>query len=193
MKTLPDKSFDLVLTDPPYNVDLDYGDYNDKNPDYEQWSKQWFDEAIRVSNCVVFTPGMMNFNFWMKYEPTWVMCWFKSNQCSPSKLGGFNVWEPILVFGKPKKRVPQDGFSIPIVSQPQAEGHPCPKSEVAWSKLLTYLSEPDDTILDPFLGSGTTLLAAKQLNRNAVGIEISEKYCQIARERLAAQPESLFV
>ena len=47
-----------------------------------------------------------------------------------------------------------------------------------------------ETVLDPFMGSGTTLLACKQLNRNYIGIEISEKYCEIAKRRL--EQEQLF-
>ena len=56
-----------------------------------------------------------------------------------------------------------------------------PKSLMSWCILK---SKTQGTILDPFMGSGTTLVAAKQLNRKAIGIEIEEKYCQIAVDRL---------
>jgi len=64
------------------------------------------------------------------------------------------------------------------------KNHPTQKPVELFKYLIQTYSKESDTILDPFLGSGTTLVAAKQLNRNAVGIEISEKYCEIARQRL---------
>ena len=57
--------------------------------------------------------------------------------------------------------------------------------------ILDFIGE-GQTILDPFMGSGTTLLAAKALNCNATGIEISEKYCKIAKDRLDAMPTPMF-
>jgi DNA modification methylase len=64
--------------------------------------------------------------------------------------------------------------------------HPCPRklAHVEW--LVRWWSEPQDIILDPFCGSGTTCVAAKKLGRKYIGIDISEEYCRIARERLEA-------
>ena len=62
--------------------------------------------------------------------------------------------------------------------------HPTMKPMGLMKWIIQNFSKETDTILDPFLGSGTTLVAAKQLNRNATGIEISPEYCEIARRRL---------
>lgn len=175
---------DLVLTDPPYNVDLQYDEHKDTMDNYQSWCKLWLDECMRLSLCVAITPGMMNHVWWYGFKPDWTLCWFKNNQCSPSILGGFNVWEPVLLFGKPTKRVGQDGFAMSIGMQPDTGKHPCPKQYRAWSKLMEMLSEEGQTVVDPFCGSGTTLLAAKRLKRKAIGIEISEAYCKIAVDRL---------
>ena len=73
---------------------------------------------------------------------------------------------------------------------PSKAEHPTQKPVELFELLVKSYSKENDIILDPFLGSGTTAVACKQLNRNYIGIEISEKYCEIARRRL--EQEQLF-
>ena len=69
----------------------------------------------------------------------------------------------------------------------EKNGHPCPKP-LGWMLWLVGLASlPGETIIDPFMGSGTTLRAAKDMGRRGIGIEIEEKYCEIAAKRMSQE------
>jgi site-specific DNA-methyltransferase (adenine-specific) len=66
-------------------------------------------------------------------------------------------------------------------------GHPCPKP-MAWARwLVSRAAVEGATVLDPFAGSGTVLMASKELGRKSIGIEIEERYCEIAAQRCAQE------
>ncbi|HQB85346.1 MAG TPA: DNA methyltransferase [Candidatus Pacearchaeota archaeon] len=186
MREIPNKSIDLVLTDPPYNVGLDYCN-GDKRLDYFEWCTYWFNELERIAKFIILTPGMVNISMWHKIkEPMWYGSWCKSNQNSPSRLGGFNAWEIILFYGKPAKRIGHDAWNMPIGIQDtmQVGDHPCPKWLPFWKRLLKDCTNENDLILDPFLGSGTTAIACYDLKRRYIGIEKEPKYFDIAQKRI---------
>lgn len=77
-------------------------------------------------------------------------------------------------------------WQMPPPSDAQGE-HPCPYPEALPKRCILATSDAGDTVLDPFMGSGTTLRAAKDLGRKAIGIEIEERYCEIAAKRMAQE------
>lgn len=82
--------------------------------------------------------------------------------------------------------------SYRLTEPPPKVDHPCPKPFKAWQTLLSNIAKPGMTILDPFMGSGTTLRAAKALGMHAIGIEIEEKYCDMAANSLSQEVLDLF-
>lgn len=84
---------------------------------------------------------------------------------------------------KPGQHIIPGRFTDPDSKGKQSE-HPCPRkiAHVKW--LVKWWSADSDVILDPFMGSGTTLVAAKHLGRRAIGVEIEERYCEMAADRL---------
>jgi len=186
LSEMPDGCVDLVLTDPPYNLGFDYDKYEDVRADYKQWCEDWLAKCCRISSGAVgFTPGHQNLAMWQLIkQPTWIACWWKPASMNHCPLGASN-WEPICVYGR---RVGGGGCDVvraPVIVDSNLEGHPCPKP-IKWALGCIPLLSGGDLILDPFCGSGTTCVAAKMLGRNYIGIDISEDYCQIARDRLKA-------
>ena len=180
---------DLVLTDPPYGIGLDYdGGFVDTKEYIEELAITLLPTLKQKAQCVAVTPGIVNLSKWP--DANWCLAWTWTHTGTIGKYG-FNQWGPILVWGTdPKLRRGKGRLPDVIVcagDEPLPEGHPCPKPIRAWGKILNRLSEPGDIVLDPFMGSGTTLRVAKDSGRKAVGIEISEKYCEIAAKRMAQE------
>ncbi len=173
---------DLVLTDPPYGVDYKYEDsYRDVHDDYAGFILPIFSKLRDAAGLVMITTGM--YNLWLYPPADWVLCWAKPGSTRRNGLGGFNEWEPVLVYGK--RRIYNDFKLLPDVTNHSKDSgnHPCPKPLNLYLWLISVGADPGANILDPFLGSGTTAVAAKKLNRKCIGIEISEKYCEIAAKR----------
>lgn len=184
LKLIPDNSVDLVLTDPPYNIGEKYLSHSDYQDNYELWCKSWFSECLRIGKALTLTPGTRNLVMWTRFEPkpAWVHCWYKPNATNRTGAQWINVWEPILRYGGRWKHY-QDSLRANIGKQNDTGNFPCPKS-LAWADwLITGLTESGDIILDPFLGSGTTAICAKKLNRKCIGIEIEERYCELSAQR----------
>ena len=225
MKKFEDKSFDLVLTDPPYGTTAcEWDTIPDLKKLWEVLKPLGKDNAAYVFTASQpFTSKLVMSNLkWFKYE--WV--WKKERPTNPlqCKKQPPKYHENILVFyrkqpifnvtkilrkdenkrnNKPRNyedatKVHTNKYSERVLSGsddmiyqpnilevPMQRGiHPTQNPVALMEYLIETYTNESDLILDPFMGSGTTLVAAKKLGRKAVGIEISEKYCQIAKERL---------
>lgn len=185
---------DLVLTDPPYGVSLgvkannqrfdrlQYKSFEDTTENVCRLSMDIMPLLYPLSERIVLTPGVKN--MWIWPQPTHVGSFYYPSS-SGCNSWGFSCWQPIFYYGKDpyggKGSLPDSFMSVEAAEK---NGHPCPKPIKQWQKLMNRTSLPQDTILDPFMGSGTTLRAAKNLGRKAIGIEIEEKYCEIAAKRM---------
>ena len=187
MKSIPDKSIDAVITDPPYGVQK--ATWDDEIPPIDIW-KESGRTLIPNGNLLVFggiklMPDVMKL-LGSLFQYQWVFAWYKSNAMQFGKTG-FSVLDIALWYGngnakaKTKKR---DVIVEPIIPSQNDFGHPTPKPIKVMAHLIECLSEKGDTILDPFMGSGTTGVACVQTGRNFIGIEIDEGYFKIAEKRI---------
>ena len=129
-------------------------------------------------------------NIWYYPPAKWIIAWVfgTTNQ---RNSWGFTSWQPILCYGKDPYLANGMGARMDIIRDSHSPDryrksqHPCPKPEQFWKKILERGSvKKTDLILDPFFGSGTTGFICEKLSRKWIGIEISEKYCEIAAKRI---------
>ena len=177
MGLIPDKQIDFVFADPPYGR-------NKANWDF-YYPVGYEKEILRLAkNGVVITCGEKNIGEAItqlgdEYKAP-IYAWNK-NGMTRGILGYQNV---IIALCAGKIKMGQNfiQFSIRDLSR---KNHPAPKPIEYMRAIILRFSDPMDLVLDPFLGSGTTAVACKELGRHFIGIEINPEYCKIAEHRLA--------
>ena len=205
MQQMPDKCVDLCLTDPPYGLDMDKtmasvsgvktknaaakkGIYKSYGWDKKIPDKIIFDEIIRISKKQVIF-GAEHLAHILPQSRGWLV-WDKktddkySNTFADAELMWTSLDKPTKVI-----RFLWHGMVQENMKDKEKRYHPTQKPV----SLIKRLIDKDDKIIfDPFLGSGTTAVACKELNRKYIGIEINPEYCKIAENRLFNTQGSLF-
>ncbi len=205
MKQIPDKSVDLVLTDPPYNMGYSGRGIVNKFTTFEndvmdeQAHTDWFNSILQqlnrvlkdntsiyiyidfrnyariysivskyfsIKNCIVWDKGSIGMGQHYRFQHEFIIYAIKGNfKLIIDKRNVSDIWQ--------FNREPATFYQ-----------HPTQKPLYAMKKPLKHATIAGNIVLDPFLGSGTTAVACKELGRKYIGIEISPEYCKIANERL---------
>jgi site-specific DNA-methyltransferase (adenine-specific) len=228
LPTLPEDVADLVVTDPPFNIGLNYLGYNDRRPPDEYLGM--LEGAFREVRRVLSPAGSLFVFIGPRYQPDvhlllrrlgfhWrdTLVWHYT--FGPHQERRFTpAYTPALYFtADPKRftfnadavrvpsarqikyndrranhkgRVPDNVLQTPRVCGTHRErvaGAACQTPLGVAARIITAASNPGDLMLDPFAGSGSMLVAAKNLGRKFIGIELSEATAELARLRLEAE------
>lgn len=233
---IPASSIDLIVTSPPYNVDIKYNSHNDQisYEDYLEFSKQWIAKCYQLANhagrfclnipldknkngqqsvgadlttiakkigwryhsTIIWNEGNISrrtaWGSWMSASAPYVIApvelivilykneWKKINGSKENDISKeeFMEWtNGVWTFnGESKKRI----------------GHPAPFPRELPRRCIKLFSYVGDVVLDPFMGSGTTLIEAYLNNRKTLGVDVDRKYCQLAEKRLEEFTAALF-
>ena len=227
--SLPKESVDLIITSPPYNVDIHYNSHSDdlSYEDYleftQKWIKKCFDFAKKEGRFLLNIPLDKNKggqksvgaditkiakDIGWKYHST--IIWNEGNISRRTAWGSFMSAsapyviapvELILVLykeswkktgGSRKNDITKQEFmdwtngiwSFNGQNKKGAGGHPAPFPIELPKRCIKLFSFIDDIVFDPFLGSGSTLIASSLYNRKGIGVDIDKQYCDIAINRL---------
>lgn len=178
---IPDNSINLILTDPPYGGD---------------WLKLW--EAlgnlakrvlvpsgylVAYSGQLYFPQVIADLSKYLTYYWTLALKLKSRNLVNTRNI--YNLWKPILIFQKPPLTTPQS-YLCDFIDGLGAEknNHKWQQEESEIYHLISYFCAENGTVLDPMAGSGTTLVAAKKLHRQYIGIEIDSENLPKIAERL---------
>lgn len=199
------ESVDLIITDPPYNIGVNYGKDKDKRKDYDEWCLRWMKQCDRIlkkggSMYVINYPEnacgiYCNTERFTGLELRRWIIWHYPTNIGHSKRNWTRASRAILFFTKGQSykfnlgegEEIQDYIKMNLVknvSKEKVKGFPNQIPEKLVSLLMGLSSDEGDVVLDPFAGSGTTLRVAKDMKRNYIGIEIDPGNIKIIKERL---------
>lgn len=207
MSGMADGSVDCVITDPPYT------DYVHKNArsnrtgdaethiDFTSFTDEKlidaFVECARITKTWVIATLAFEHSYMFSQNPPAgldfkrVGVWVKNNpmpQMSSDRPG--HGWESISYMHKSGIKSAWNGGGSHgnyVSNTATPTGHPTPKPVKMFSSFVERFTNTGDLILDPFSGGGTTLLAARNMGRRAIGVELDEKYCELTAKRLSQQ------
>lgn len=208
---IPSRSVDLVLTDPPYYTAVkellpaEIETFDDYLVWYEKWVKEVFRILTDDGSFYVFVPPLeyAEINVLIKkyFCQKQVISWVKLNVMirQPTARNFLPKTEFVSFYVKDQKKYTWNrlmkkyglqqscNFAIvPTIYKNRGEGvgHPTQKPLKLCAKFVYASSNEGDVVLDPFCGSGTTLVAAKALGRKFIGIDTKLKYCRLSRARV---------
>lgn len=231
--SVEENSIDLIITSPPYNVDISYNSFNDTitYEEYLKFTHNWLEKAYTLlkedgrfclnipldknkggQQCVY--ADIMNIAKKIGYKYLSTIIW---NEQNISRRTAWGSWlsasapyviapvEMIAILYKEKWKKTSGSKKSDITKEEFLQwtngvwnftgesktkiGHPAPFPVELPKRCIKLFSFVGDTILDPFLGSGSTLIACASTNRKGIGIEIDEKYCKIAKDRLLKEAD----
>jgi site-specific DNA-methyltransferase (adenine-specific) len=186
---------DCMLTDPFYGIEggsggdsRDFGKgaysgaFEDSPAEVARVAVKAVQWGIENADSVVVTPGNRCLHM---YPASRDIGCFWTPAAMTHGPWGMSTFQPILYYGKDWRA---GRGALPsgkqLTEAAEKNGHPCPKPINAWKWLLDKAAKPGATVIDPFMGSGTTGVAALQLGRKFIGIELDRTYFDIACKRI---------
>ena len=175
---IPDGSIDCIITDPPYPIEF-----------IECWSKlsRFAKRVLKINGFCIAYSGQMNLPEVIKrmsenLDYYWTFAVYHEGQTQI--VNGVNLicrWKPVLIFQNEKKKIQNTFQDYFISEQREKNGHDWQQSKSGVAYLIEMFTKEGDTILEPFAGSGTTIIAAREKKRNIIASEIDEKTFNIAK------------
>lgn len=196
LSEMPSYSVDLIITDPPYNItDNEWDKFQDS--EFMLFTEIWMNECHRLSRgkfmLMFWSQQKLNliYDLHTKWRLKRIIIWNMPNAPIHNQDGLIFTWQPCILLEKDGEPVINNGngaISSDVLVHNFRErerfGHPTIKPLNLIKQLVEKYSKEGDIILDPFMGSGTTAVACKILNRRFTGYELDPVYYEIINDRL---------
>lgn len=206
IKDIDSNSIDLVLTDVPYGMSFQSNHRKEKhkkiaNDDNLDWLPSWVEEMKRVCKinshvyifCSwhyvdVFKRELSNF-----FNIKNILIWEKNNTGMGDLYGDYAPKYEMVIFCSNGDKKLNGGRDANIIRAKRTgnNNHPTEKPINLMEYFIEKSSEKGDLVLDTFAGGGSTLIAAKRLGRDFIGIEIDEDYCNLIEDRLQKEASQM--